>query len=195
MISPGGVQEAGVLRADLVPLWLTGIRTAAVNEDVRPKLEQLQRNAARILWEAFQVGELTQDQDFQALVSGASDETVQAYLIAQAIFKLARQQMILEARMTEHSQRLELLESKIALPASVITTEEASQISQAVKMVAIAQGKVSSRNEFGAVYGEMYRKFGIASYRELPRTKYKETMSWLNEWYRALTNSDDDLPF
>lgn len=57
--TPGGPQSSYVLRVDLVPLWLSGIRTSAVNEEVRPKLERFQEEAATVLWEAFQEGRLT----------------------------------------------------------------------------------------------------------------------------------------
>lgn len=36
------MQDSYVLRVGLVPLWLSGIRTSAVNEQVRPKLEKSQ---------------------------------------------------------------------------------------------------------------------------------------------------------
>lgn len=38
-----GDRDAYALRVDLVPLWLSGIRMAAVNEAVRPKPERFQR--------------------------------------------------------------------------------------------------------------------------------------------------------
>ena len=40
--TPGGIQSSYVLRVDLVPLWLSGIRTSAVDEEARPKLERFQ---------------------------------------------------------------------------------------------------------------------------------------------------------
>lgn len=74
-----------------------------------------------------------------------------------------------------------------------ITAAQASRISQAVKAVAIALGKVSGRNEFGGVYGELYRRFEVTSYKEIPARRYQEAMDFLNEWYQSLTQSD--LPF
>lgn len=192
-----GKQQAGLLRADLIPLWLTGIEANRVNEDLREKLELLQVNAARILWEAFQSGELTLDDDFQSLMTAASDDAVQAYLMVQAMYKLAKQQIVLEAQVNalaaDHGRRLENLEAAIASSDAVVTQEEAMQISQAVKAVAIAQSEVSGRNEFGATYGELYRKFSVVSYKSVPRSKYQGVMNWLNEWYQTLTN--EDLPF
>lgn len=49
--TPGGIQDTFVLRVDLVPLWLSGIRTSAVGEAIRPRLERFQREAAKVLWD------------------------------------------------------------------------------------------------------------------------------------------------
>lgn len=51
--TPGGRQKTQVLRVDLVPLWLSGINTSRVNDEIRPKLERFQREAAAVLWEAL----------------------------------------------------------------------------------------------------------------------------------------------
>jgi hypothetical protein len=63
-----GYRDSYVLHADLVPLWLSGIRTSAVNEEAQPKLEKFQEEAAAILWEAFQEGCLTADSTFDELL-------------------------------------------------------------------------------------------------------------------------------
>ena len=52
-------RRTGLLRIDLVALWLTGISTNAVNDEVKDKLRRFQREAAKVLWEAFQEGRLT----------------------------------------------------------------------------------------------------------------------------------------
>jgi len=52
-----------------------------------------------------------------------------------------------------------------------------------VKAVALAFGKDSGRNEFGGVYGEFYRKFGVASNRMLPARRLEEATSFLADWH------------
>ena len=201
-----GDRDAYTLRVDLVPLWLSGIRTAAVNEDVRPKLERFQLEAAKVLWEAFQEGRLTADPEFSALLeTAANTETVQAYQIAQAVMKLARQQILIEARLAgrldvhenrlaDHDNRLEAIETNLTDSGRNVTPDQASQISQAVKAVALAQGKKSGRNEFGAVYGELYRREGVTSYKLIPARRFDQVMKWLTDWYQELTGQGD-LPF
>ena len=52
--------------------------------------------------------------------------------------------------------------------------------------------KKTGRNEYGAVYGELYRKFGVTGYKQLPATKFHQAMNWLNEWRE---NIEGELPF
>lgn len=189
--TPGGVQETFVLRVDLVPLWLSGIRTTAVGQEARPKLERFQREAAKVLWEAFQSGRLTADVDFDALLAQDSPEA-QAYKMAQAVMQLARNQLLLRAQLSDHEQRLEAIESHLGDPGRYVTADQASQISQAVKAVALAFSKKSGRNEFGAIYGELYRKFGITGYKMLPARRFDEAMKFLTDWHEDLTGT---LPF
>jgi hypothetical protein len=74
----GGSQRSGVLRVDLIPLWLTGLRIKAVKDDVKEKLRRFKQEAAKVLWEAFQEGRLTADPSFDELLQSDSD-AVQAY--------------------------------------------------------------------------------------------------------------------
>jgi hypothetical protein len=85
-------------------------------------------------------------------------------------------------------KRLTAVERKLT-PGQVVTDEQASQVSQAVKTVALALGKTTGRNEFGAVYGELYRKFGITSYKMLPARRFEEAMKFLTDWHEDLTGT------
>ncbi|MBK8935843.1 MAG: ORF6C domain-containing protein [Chloroflexi bacterium] len=192
-----GDRETFVLRADLVPLWLSGIRVTAVKEDAQPKLEKFQEEAGTVLWEAFQEGRLTADARFEELLDQDTD-AVQAYKMAMAIVKLAKQQIMLEGRLGDTEIRLENVEERLTSVeeqlsgADVVTEAQASQISQAVKAVALALGKETGRNEFGACYGELYRKFGITSYKLMPQRKFEDAMKFLTEWHQSLVG---DTPF
>ena len=196
----GGTQPSGVLRVDLLPLWLTGIRTKAVRPEIREKLERFKREAAKVLWEAFQEGRLTVDPSFDEL-QRADTPAAQAYRMIRAMMELARQQLILESRLTTqegrldaYEVRLEQIESTLGDRGRFITPEQATSISQAVKSIATALGKKSCRNEYGAVYGEFYRKFGIPSYRELPARRFDEAVRFLTDWYAEVTGQAG-LPF
>lgn len=191
MMTPKGNRPANYLRVDLVPLFLTGIDTGRVNEEIRPKLERFQREAAKVLWEAFQEGRLTADPIFDELLQQDTPE-VQAYKMLQGMMQLARNQIMMRSQLDSHENRLEAIEAQLSAPDHTVTQSQAMQISQAIKTVAIAQGKQSGRNEFGSVYGELYRKFEVTSYKMLPAAKFEDVMSWLTEWHQTLS---DDTPF
>jgi hypothetical protein len=189
-----------VLRVDLVPLWLSGIRTSVVSEAIRPKLERFQQEAAAVLWEAFQEGRLTADSTFDELLETADNELVQAYQMAQAIVQLARNQIILSSRLdshdamlTDYGRRLETIEADLHHEERYISENEATQISQAVRAIAFEISKTTGKNEFGRCWGEFYRKFGVSKYRHLPVARFDEAMAWLASWYQEVTAGD--VPF
>jgi hypothetical protein len=188
----GGPQKANVLRVDLVPLWLSGIRLSATKETIRPKLERYQREAAVVLWEAFQEGRLTGSELYSELMVSDSP-AAQAYRTARAVLQLAKHQFELETKIEDHGRRLEAIEATLGDPGRNITPEQASQLSQAVKAVAMKLSEQSGRNEYGGVYGELYRKFGITGYKLLPANRFQEAMDWLTGWYQSIT--DADVPF
>lgn len=201
MTAERGEQQAYMLRVDLVPLFLSGISTKAVSETAQPKLERFQEEAAKVLWEAFQEGRLTSDTPLDDLLTQDSP-AAQAYRMAEAIMKMARQQLLLEAQLSTHSQqladhelRLEQVETKLGDAEYHITPAQAMQISQAVKAVAHELGKRSKRNEYGGVYGELYRRYEINSYKHLPKHRYEDAMAWLNEWLNSLYGDEKEVPF
>lgn len=198
LATPGGEQSGYVLRVDLVPLWLSGIRTSAVDEEIRPKLERYQREAAKVLWEAFQEGRLTIEEPFEELLQQADPDLVQAYQVAQAVVRLARNQILMESRLTgrieDHERRLEELETALGDPDRVITPAQATHLSQAVKAIALKLGERSGRNEFGGVWGEFYRQFKVPTYRELPAAKFDEAMAFLTDWWQRVAGMDE-VPF
>ncbi len=186
LTTPGGQQRGFVLRVDLIPLWLAGVRASAVRSEVRQKLERFQREAAKVLWNAFQTGRLTTDINFDELLASNSP-AAQAYRLVAAMMRLAEQQLVMEARLDSYEARLENVEAALADPGRFVTPEQAMQISQAVKAIALKLGDRSGRNEYGGVYGELYRRFAVVSYRELPAGKFDDAMSFLRDWHQRMT--------
>lgn len=188
-------REMICLPLKFIPGWLFGINADRVKPEIRERLIQYQRECYDVLSAAFTEGRLTSDPSFHDLLDDESPAAI-AYKMATALQLLARQQLLLESRM-EHrfevvDQRLEAIESQLGDPAHTITPDQAMQLSQAVKTVAMHLSKASGRNEYGGVYGELYRKFGITSYKQLPATKFQEAIDWLNEWHESISG---DTPF
>jgi len=191
ILSPKGRRKAGWLRVDLVPLFLTGLSTKSVKEEIRSKLERFQREAAKVLWEAFQERRLTADPTFDELMAQGSPEA-RAVRMAEAVLQLARSQLFMRAELDDHTQRLEAIEAQLGDPGRHVTPDQASQISQAVKAVALTWSKAAGTNQYAAVYGELYRRFGITSYKQLPARRFEEAMKFLTEWHNSLVA---DEPF
>jgi len=195
----GGDQDMLCLPLRFLPGWLFGIQASRVKDpEIREKIIRYRRECYDVLWEAFQEGRLTAYPGLDELLQNNS-EAVQAYKLLQAMVKLARNQIFIEAQVGAHStqlanheQRLEEIESTLGDESRHVTPDQASQISQAVKTVAMKLSKQSGRNEYGGVYGELYRKFGITSYKQLPAAKFDEAMGWLNEWRESI---EGEVPF
>ena len=179
------------LPLDYISGFLFGLNASRVREDIKDKILRYKKECYQVLAEAFHEGRLNPDTDFEALLRSDSP-AAQAYKTFQALAKLARHQLILESRLDQHEDRLEQLESVIGDPGRFVTPDQASQISQGVKTVAMKLSKKTGRNEYGAVYGELYRKFGVTGYKQLPATKFHQAMNWLNEWRE---NIEGELPF
>ena len=97
------------------------------------------------------------DHSFDDLLRQASRDVVEAYQTAQAIMKLAGNQIMLEARLDdrglalgEHARCLETIAADMHQEDRYISENQATQISQAVKTIAIAMGQRTGMNEFSA---------------------------------------------
>lgn len=179
--------------------WLFGINANRVKSDIRERLIRYQRDCYRILADAFLQRSLPAER------SSSTMNLLQVREMGLAIARMAEEQLEFEQRLvtTEErvdqtavvvgdlTQRVATLEKRVA-PGEAVTDDQASQISQAVKAVAVVLTKQSGSNQFGAVYGELYRKFGITSYKLLPVSRFQEAMDYLTDWHQSLVG---DEPF
>jgi hypothetical protein len=192
------------LPLDYIAGFLFGISENRVKPQLKPQLERYKRECYKVLADAFSTGRLS----YHSQIMNADSPAAQAYQIATALQSLARYQWVQEQRLesaetqislnadtlAQHTQRIGELESQLGNPARLVTPDQASQISQAVKAIARELGKRSSRNEYGGVYGELYRRFSVTTYKELPANQYSEAMNWLKSWYQDLTDGAE-IPF
>ncbi len=194
----GGVQDVQCLRLDFIPFWLAGISTRRVKATLRERLVLYQRECAAVLWDTFR----PPGQPSSAALASPEGLTpaAQAYEMAMAIATLARQQMNLEAQVSSMAEvvsaqaaRLDAIELKLT-PRDAITESQAAELAQAVKFVARELGAKTHRNEYGGVYGQLYRTFGIVSYKTLPIEQFDAAMEWLRDWYRRLKQGETAAP-
>lgn len=200
------------LPLDYLNGWLFGMNAERVKPEIKERLIRYQLDCYKVLHQAFQQQLVTAAPidgfDVDELLRTGQDPEAQAYRMALAIANMARQQLVLryqiqeqsgrldllDQQMHSHTERLDLVEATLGDTTRHISAAQASGISQAVKAIALELGRRSGRNEFGGVYGELYRRFEIAGYRELSANRYDEAMSFLRQWYSSLTD-DGSVPF
>lgn len=207
----GGPQTAQFLRLDLLPLWLAGVQAERVRQEVREKLVRYQRDAAQVLWQAFRQQILVEHPP--ALIdSSALAQLQQIAEMGRAITAMAEQQMDLQRQqqalgtrldragqvvrgMQQHmgdiEVRLGVLEDRVH-PATLISEPQANEVSLRVKALAellttLDQGKV----HYQTIFAELYRRFGVASYKIIRQEQYVSVLAFLESWRVAATSGGD----
>jgi chromosome segregation ATPase len=78
--------------------------------------------------------------------------------------------------------RLGSIERKLE-PGAVITDEQAAEISNRVKAIAESLSQRDpSKNHYQAIFGELYRRFRISSYKLVPQSRYADVLAFLDDW-------------
>ena len=184
--SKRGGREMVCLPLDYLNGWLFGINAGRVREELRERLIRYQRDCYRVLSQAFQ----------GTAVSSPSGSLAHIRDMALAIASMAEQQMLLESRVTVTEQRLEraagvvgdisrrlgTLESRLS-PGSYITDEQAAEISQKVKALAgLLQEQAPGKNYYQSIFGELYRRYNVSSYKLIRQSQYTEVIAFLDSW-------------
>jgi hypothetical protein len=178
------IVDTWCLRSNLIAMWLTVVSVRRLKPEKQERIYQYQRKAADVLDRLFGVGpELPADTMTNALIA-----TEPAYAEGIAIARLASEQAeraLLKAQSAEEraivmEARLMALEARL-LPREQISEEQAELISDLVKQAAIVLGQKLGGNYFGTVYGQLYRMFGITSYKSLTMAQYPKAVAWLEK--------------
>ncbi|HSH82375.1 MAG TPA: phage antirepressor N-terminal domain-containing protein [Herpetosiphonaceae bacterium] len=212
----GGPQEAQCLRLDLLPLWMSGISAKRVKTAIREKLVRYQMEAAGVLWDAFKPQIIVEETgvvpaaDDQAIV-----ELRRIAEMARAIADMAEQQIVLQkqqqvlaarmdlaarvirgvqgqitavdGRVAEVEVRLGVLEDRLH-PAAFITEEQAAEVSNRVKALAeLLSGRDKSKNHYQSIFQELYRRFGVASYKTIIQDQYGAVLAFLADWRTSVS--------
>jgi hypothetical protein len=181
------IVDTWCLRANLIALWLATVSVKRLKPEKQERIYQYQRKAADVLDRLFGVGPQVLAEGTTALVEAAPD-----YAEGLAIARLASEQAQralqkaseTDERMGTIESRLMALEARL-MPREQISEEQAERVSDLVKQAAIALStKLGGGNFFGAVYGQLYRKFGITSYKSLTMAQYPKAISWLEQMIR-----------
>ena len=180
-------QDVLALPAEFLHGWLFGVSASRVKPELRERLTLYRREAFGVLWRAFNAGAL----------GASASPLAHVRSMALAVATLAEQQMAIEARVETAEDRLDraalvvgdvgrrltAVERKLA-GGAVVTEDQAAEVSQAVKALAalLVDDKASGRNPYQAVFGELYRRFGVSSYKNIRADQFPAVLAWLEDW-------------
>jgi hypothetical protein len=187
------------LPLDLLPGWLFGVDTARVRPELVEKLERYRAEAFRVLWQAFKGDVLPVATTPITDLSGAA----LALEIATAVQHLARQQLDIEGRLSDVTGRQEVMAQYLKgfiqktegrlhnlelylNTGATISEAQAAELALAVKNVGQRLASKGDKGAYSKVYSEMYRRYRVSSYRNLPASQYDEVLAWLHHWYEEL---------
>jgi chromosome segregation ATPase len=78
--------------------------------------------------------------------------------------------------------RLGSIERKLE-PGAVITDEQAAELSNRIKAIAESLSQRDpSKNHYQAIFGELYRRFRVSSYKLVPQNRYADVLDFLDDW-------------
>lgn len=185
-----GPQEMVCLPLEYLNGWLFGINSTRVKPGLKDKVVRYQKECYKALYQQFQGGALFTG-DRSSTAPNAS--LIQIREMGLAIVKLAEEQMALEKRLSSRLDQAALafkaldarvsgLERKLK-PTSLITDEQASEVSQAVKALAdYLKSKDPVKNHYQAVFSEIYRRFGVSSYKNIRADQFATVLRFLEDW-------------
>lgn len=191
----GRQREMLSLPLDLLPGWLFGITVSKARPEIAPKLTRYRRECFRVLWNAFQA-ELIQHTPLPA----TSNALTQVRDLALAVAQMAEQQMELQTQVTTVNAKIDQavvivssLERRLSVveqrtePAAYITNAQAAEVSNQVKALAeILTSKDTSKNHYQGIFGELYRRFGVSSYKLIRQEQYQAVLTFLDRWRRTI---------
>lgn len=186
----GGPQEMSCLPIEMLHGWLFGISASRVRPELREKVLRYRRDCFRVLWEAFRSEALA------GASSPAAAPLAQIRGLALAIAQMAEQQMVLEGRVDTVDTRLDraaeafgALQRRLGAverrltPAAYITDEQAQEIAARVKALAeYLTSKGPNKNHYQGIFAELYRRFGVSSYKLIRQEQYEAVLAFLEEW-------------
>ncbi len=197
MASADGKQrEMVALPLEFLPGWLFGIAGSRLKDaEKAEKLKRYRRECFSALWREF-------GQPTAAPVpsSPSSIALTQVRDLALAVAQMAEQQIELQGQVmtvnarvdraaivvSDLQRRLSNVERKIE-PQATIREEQAAEISNQVKALAeLLTSKHPGKNHYQSIFGEIYRRFGVSSYKRIRQGQYEAVLAFLDDWHKAV---------
>lgn len=175
--------------------WLFGVSASRVKPELQEKVIRYQRECYKILWQAFQSEASVDTNEVVQSTSIAALEQIRQ--MGLAIAHMAEQQIEMEQRVNARldraakvvvdiQRRLGTVERKLT-PATLVTDEQAEEISASVKALSeFMASKSSGKNHYQGIFSELYRRFGVSSYKNIRLEQYDQVLRFLEEWHQSM---------
>jgi hypothetical protein len=186
--------------------WLFGIEARRVKAELKEKIIRYRRECYRTLAQAFQADALAAAERMRAPSDPDAPMSLsQIREMGLAIASMAEQQIALDTRVQTIDARLDRasivvrdLDRRIRDVErhtgvwATITEAQAAELAMAVKAVGQRLMATGQREGYAKVYSELYRRYRISGYKNLPAARYDECLAWLHGWYRELMGAGED---
>ncbi len=186
------------LPIDFINGFLFGINASRVKPELQEKVIRYQRECYKILWQTFQD---------ESLPTESTRETSDAIIALEqirdmglAIAHMAEQQIEMEQRLNgrldraasvvgDIQRRLSIVERRFH-PQALISDEQAEEISSTVKALAeLIASHDPSKNHYQSIFAELYRRYGVSSYKNIRLEQYEKVLKFLEGWRRSTETS------
>ncbi|NJL06741.1 MAG: hypothetical protein HC911_17930 [Chloroflexaceae bacterium] len=187
--------------------WLFGIGATQVKEEYREKITLYRRECFRALSAAFQAELLLPDTSTTPPPPAAEQGMTLTQIadLGRAITQMAEQQLALQeqlgdthtlathahARLDKAADVIKALQRRTATledklhPHASITDEQAAHVAQLVKALAELLTEQGGKNHYQGIFGELYRRFGVSSYKLIRIEQYDAVLAFLEQWREA----------
>ncbi len=175
------------LPLDYINGFLFGINPKRVKPEVKEQLIRYQRECYRVLADAFLI------HSRETAVSSTNTNLMQIWEMGRAIMEMAAEQMRIDQRLDkaavivgQHSKRITAIERQLS-PRNAITTEQAADVSEKVKAVAMALTEQNpDKNHFQAIFAELHRRYRVSSYKDIRQDQYQPVLDFLDLWLEKM---------
>jgi hypothetical protein len=204
----GGQREMIALDLDYLAGWLFGVDPSRVKPELKERVLLYQEFCYSVIRSAV-ANSLVIDPFATKVISGdysPNPVLLEIEKVSLAVAEMARQQIELEQRQFQLEQqlnnniqrvneasrvvggmlkRIDRIEEWIEAQPNYINERQAGDVSRAVREVAetlyeAQGGKLNTY--FSRVFTALYEKFGVPSYKEIPKEQFSEVIQFLNEW-------------
>ena len=178
--------------------FLFGINANRVKPEIRERLIRYQKECYRVLADAF-LETTVAEEDWMTTSPETRAALERIREMGQAVARMADEQLRIMTRLDkaaivvgQHNRRITALERQLS-PRDAITEEQAADIAEKVKAIAMALTEQdSSKNHFQAIFSELYRRFRVSGYKNIRQSQYHDVLDFLDEWLAAGSKKLED---